>query len=399
MRSEVDAFDILEALQTQATLNLFPTENRMSSRALQALSSDAVHRYPMSEGPGFFYGNTPALTRVYERCEQLACQFFDARFAFVNFLSGLHTMQSLLVALSRPGDDLLIMNPACGGHYATGSICERLGLRYDYLPFDRRSCLIDLDKLRAQVQKRQPKLIYLDVSTILRLPPIARLREAVGPDPLICLDASHVLGILPASAERTGIAVGGTTCSGSTHKSLPGPQKGLLLTNDEAVAQTLRERIGFTVSSAHANSVGALAITLKELMARRVEYAENIIANARALARALHARGFQVAGEDFGFSETHQVWIEPPGTVSPVEWGKRLLEAGIRVTVVTLPTTGQPGVRLGVQELTRVGMGAAEMELVAGLFARCLTDKQTSASLKPEVAALVRDFPNVQYVE
>jgi glycine/serine hydroxymethyltransferase len=392
------SLDILEALRPKATLNLFPTENRMSPRALQALSSDAVHRYPMSEGPGFFYGNTPALTQVYEECGRLARGFFGARHAFVNFLSGLHTMQSLLSALTAPGDHLLIMDPTCGGHYATSAICERLGLSVDFLPFDRDTCLIDCRLLRRRVEDSAPRLIYLDVSTALRMPRMKELRAAVGPAPYICFDASHLLGLLPAAPEGTGLEAGATTCSGSTHKSFPGPQKGILLTNDEAVATLVGERLGYAVSSAHANSVGALAITFEELMAQRVDYGHQIMANARRLAASLDARGFRVAGREFGYTETHQIWVEPHDGVSPIDWGRRLLSAGVRVTVVTLPTTGHPGLRLGVQELTRVGMGADEMELVADLFARCLLTKEPPDVLERKVAELAQSFRTVHYV-
>lgn len=107
--------DVLDALCPRPSLNMFPTENRMSPRALAALSSDAAHRYPQSEGPDFFFGDVNGLARVYDRCTELAREYFGARHAFVPFLSGLHTMHTVLTALCAPGDRVLIMDPTRAG--------------------------------------------------------------------------------------------------------------------------------------------------------------------------------------------------------------------------------------------------------------------------------------------
>lgn len=392
------AFGLLESLQATPSLNLFPTENRMSPRALRALSSDAVHRYPTAEGPDFFYGDTLGLADMYEECARLAREFFGARFAFINLLSGLHAMHAVVSALCDANDRVLIMNPDCGGHYATGPICASYGLHYEYLPFDRRSCLIDVDALATTARATHPSFVYLDVSTLVRFPRMREIRSAVGEDATICLDASHILGLLASATEGTGLNAGGSTCSGSTHKTFPGPQKGLFLTNDSRIAERFQARLSFVVSSSHANSVGALAITLDELMPHRVAYGRAVRENARALARALAVRGFDVPGEAFGYTETHQVWIVPPSGVSAIEWGKCLLASSIRSTVVRLPVNGQPGLRFGVQELTRMGMGEPEMEQVAEIVARALLRRDSAARVASAVAELSETFTTPQFI-
>ena len=388
---------ILSALADPGTLNLFPTENRMSPDALRALSMDAVHRYPASQGPGYFYGNVPSLNTVYSGCEELCKRYFGARHAFINCLSGLHAMQTVLMALTNVGDRVMIMDPTCGGHYATEQICRRFGLDPYFLPFDRAKSLLDLDRVRLLTQQIRPKLVYLDTSILVRFPRLADLRGALGKEPLLSFDASQVLGLLPASPYGTGLDTGVTTCSGSTHKTFPGPQKAIIMTNDKEIAETVAGRLSYTVSSSHSNSVGALAITFGELMEHRTVYAQSVVRNSVALATSLYDLGFKVPGESFNFSETHQVWIEADDNVDAVDWGQRLLDAKIRVTVVTLPATGRPGIRLGTQELTRLGMGADEMAEVARLFHACLKTTTKPETVYREVTNLTNMFQTVNY--
>ena len=390
--------DVISLLEASPGLSLFPTENRMSPAAMKAIGAAAYGRYPGAEGPGFFYGDTIGLDQLYEHCAELACAYFGAKTAFVNFLSGLHAAKSVLSAMARDGDTVLIMDPSCGGHYATQAICERLGLGTSFIPFNRERCEIDIEALAQECKRTQASLVYFDVSTLLKLPTMDAVRQAVPDNARVCLDASQILGLIPAFPHLIGLETGITSISGSTHKTFPGPQKGLFISNDEEAVSAMGDRMPFEVSSAHANNVGALAITFSELQPDRVSYARDIVANARALASALSDKGFRVSGAGFGFSETHQVWIEPPEGQDPIAWGQALCRAGIRSTVVCLPSSGDPGLRLGVQELTRLGMGDAQMQQIAALFARCLLAKTDPAQLRNEVYNIAGGFECVQYV-
>ncbi|WP_103501525.1 MULTISPECIES: serine hydroxymethyltransferase [Streptomyces] len=390
--------DVLAALRRRPSLNLFPIENRLSPRAREALASDAGNRYPYVEGPVTHYGDVMGLSEVYDYCVDLTRRFYGARFGCVHFLSGLHTMYTVITALARPGSRVMVLDPEDGGHYATVTICEGLGYSVSRLPFDRQRLLIDYDALAVRMRERPVDLVYLDASSMLRFPDARLLRQA-APDALLCLDASHLLGLLPA-APRTLVFGGGfDTISGSTHKTLPGPQKGLLVTDNEALARRVRERVPFTASSSHAASVGALAITLEELMPCRVAHAEQIIANARELASQLAQRGFGVAGEGFGWTETHQVWVHIPEEAGPHGWGRLLTRADIRSTTVPLPSSaGLPALRLGTQELTRCGMKEDTMAEVAGLLARVLLRGEAPEAVVADVRALAERFPGVAYV-
>lgn len=389
---------LLDQLATRPSLNLFPTENRLSPRALAALASDAVNRYPTSEGDDYFYGDVMGLRAVYTVCEDLARQYFGARHALVPFLSGLHTMHSVLTALCAPGDHLLIMDPGCGGHFATAPICAGYGFDHGFLPFDRASCRIDTAALADLATRRPLDLIYLDLSTAVRMPDVRALRAA-APGVRICLDASHLLGLLPAAPQTLVLDGVLDTISGSTHKTFPGPQKGLLVTDDDAVAERVGARAAVTVSSGHSASTAALAITLEELLPDRVAYAEQVIHNARRLAVHLVERGFDVPGAAFGHTETHQIWVQPPPDAPPKGWGKRLAACGIRSTTVSLPSSGRSGLRLGVQELTRMGMRDDAMAEVAGILVAALVEEDAPDDVAARVARLVGDHGQVRWAD
>ncbi|MET8451524.1 serine hydroxymethyltransferase [Streptomyces sp. NPDC005209] len=390
--------DVLATLRRKDSLNLFPIENRLSPRAAAALASDAVNRYPYSETPVAVYGDVTGLNDVYDYCVDLTKEFYGARHAFVQFLSGLHTMHTVLTALTPPGGRVMVLAPEDGGHYATVTICEGFGHQVDFVPFDRQRLEIDHAALAARVAKQPVDVIYLDASTALRFPD-ARALRAAAPDATICLDASHLLGLLPAAPDTLVLDGGFDSISGSTHKTLPGPQKGLLVTNSDALAEKVGARIPFTASSSHSASVGSLAITLEELLPHRVEYARQIIANARRLAHELVERGFDVAGAHFGYTDTHQVWVHLPEDSTPHAWGRLLTSSDIRTTTVVLPSNARSGLRLGTQELTRWGMKEDDMTAVAELLARLLLRGEDSAKVAADVADLARAFPGVAYAE
>ncbi|MER5940009.1 serine hydroxymethyltransferase [Streptomyces sp. NPDC001928] len=390
--------DVLEVLRRQPSLNLFPIENRLSPRAREALSSDANNRYPYVEGPVSHYGDVMGLDKVYDYCVELAKEFYGARYGCVHFLSGLHTMYTAITALVPPRSRVMVLHPEDGGHYATITVCEGLGHSISRLPFDRKNLLIDYDKLAAELEENPVDAIYLDASSMLRLPDARLLRQA-APDVLMCLDASHLLGLLPAAPQTLVLDGGFDTISGSTHKTLPGPQKGLLVTNDETLAQKVMERVPFTASSSHAGSVGALAVTLEELLPCRVEHAEQIVSNAQELAAQLAGRGFSVAGEEFGWTQTHQVWAYIPEEQGPHGWGRLLTEANIRSTTVPLPSSdGLPALRLGTQELTRSGMKEADMAEVAEILERILLRGEAPERVAGQVRDLALRFPGVAYI-
>ena len=266
----------------------------------------------------------------------------------------------------------------------------------EFLPYDRVHATIDLDVLAERATRFQPHFVYIDLSTSLTLPDVAGVRRAIGADPLLCFDASHVLGLLPGCYDLAKFWHHVDVCTASTHKTFPGPQKAVVLADRTEPAGLIGGRLAFRVSSGHSNSVAALGVTLAELAPAKRAYARSVVVNARALASALADRGLDVPGKDFGYTQTHQVWAAPPFGVDPLDWGDRLLKAGIRATVVNLPTHARPGLRIGAQELTRIGMRPHHMDAVAELLATVLDSASDPAALRERTAALAAAFPEAQ---
>lgn len=378
------------------TLNLYPIENRLSDGARSLLGSDLVSRYPKMSGPGYLYGDPSNVGDLYEECAALAREYFQVDHALVHFLSGLHAMQSMISTLSEPGERIVSLGPDAGGHYATEQICRDFGHDVGLLPFDSVDLRLDMDRL-AELHRASPsRFYYVDLSTALRVPDMEQMRNAVGSDALICFDASHILGLLPVVYDLPDLWRHISLCTASTHKTFPGPQKAVMLSSDEEVAADMSEHLKFRVSSAHTNSVGALAVTFSELMDSRQAYARAVIANARRLAELLSDRGLRVVGEHFGFTETHQIWVLPPDdTQDPVDWGAQLQSCGVRASVVHLPAQGTSGLRLGTQEITRMGMDLDAMTEVADLTARALGGGDPEI-IRKEVEALTARYVTVQ---
>lgn len=389
---------ILTTLEGPCSLNLFPTENRMSPNALQAMASDAGRRYEFSETDDSFYGDTGNLGDVIKQCEEATKQFFSAKYAFVEGLSGLNTMHWVLTSFAKRDSVVAIMDPSCGGHYATERICKDFEHSSFFIPYDRIICDIDYEALADISALKQPDVVYLDISTLINLPSISKIRMAVGEKSIICFDASQVLALVPNNLDKIGLNSGLDVLNGSTHKTIPGPQKGIVLTNSTLTAEKIADRLPFVVSNMHVNATGALAITLIEMMRSRVSYGESIKQNARSLAQALKRQGLNVPGESFGFTETQQVWIEAPSAADAIALGHSLRAGNIRSTVVPLPSNGKPGLRLGVQEITRVGMKTDEMVEVASILIDNINRKDDGKRTRDRVEILTNPFKNVSFI-
>jgi glycine hydroxymethyltransferase len=217
------------------------------------------------------------------------------------------------------------------------------------------------------------------------------LREVVGPGAVIHYDASHTLGLIAGGAWQNPLAQGADSLGGSTHKTYPGPHKGLLATNDSGIAARLDEHASHFVSHHHPADVLALAVAAAEMDERGPAYAAATVANARRLGTALAERGFTVCGEKNGFTDCHQLWIDIAPLMDAEEASRRLFEAGIVVNAIPLPhITADAGLRLGVQEVSWAGMGAPDIDEVAEIFTAVLREGQDPAALAARTRALAR---------
>ena len=375
-------------------VGLVPTENRMSPMARRAQDADLAHRY-LFQNPQWRYVGGKHLAEVEGAAQTLARDVFGAAHVNVRPLSGENCTNVVIHALVEPGDAFYHLRMEDGGHFAAASVADRITDRRRYLPYDAERAVLDLEGCARAFAETPPDVIYLDASMVLFAHPLRELRALAGPDAIIVYDASQVLGLLAGGAFQDPLREGADVLSGSTHKSLPGPQKGLIATN----RADLMARVDATifpghVSNFHLHHVASLAVTLAEAQAFGAAYAHQTIANARAFGRALRAQGLAVQG-GAAITDSHQVWLDVRGHGGADAAVERLHAANLIANVNLIPSLGAKGLRLGTPEVTRLGMVEADMERLAGFVHRALT--ADPAGLRAEVAAFARRFATVRY--
>jgi glycine hydroxymethyltransferase len=376
-------------------LHLVPSENSMRLAARVPYLTDALFRYCFAtEGENAAWpGNTMLAEIEAAACASLRA-VYGAEFVNIKPISGLNCMAVALSALTAPGSAVFSISQEDGGHAATQFMAERLGLRHLALPYDRVRYRVDADRL-ADLCYRMPgsKLIYLDQFMCLFPHDLAALRAAAGPDTTIHYDGSHVMGLIAGGQFQDPLVEGADSLGGSTHKSFPGPHKGVLLTNSNTIAKSLDEHAGHWVSHHHPADVAALAIAAAQMARAARSYAARTVANARHLGQRLAERGFKVCAADQGFTRSHQLWIDLNGAMPPDQASYALLAAGIVVNAIDIPyLPGGLGLRLGVQEASWLGMGTEDMDEVAAVFDRVLLRREDSARVRPQVDILLHRY-------
>jgi glycine hydroxymethyltransferase len=239
--------------------------------------------------------------------------------------------------------------------------------------------------------------------------PIKELAEAahdVGA--YLVYDAAHVLGLIGGKQFQDPLREGADVMCGSTHKTLPGPQGGMILSDhkgDTPEDKSFLRKLGFAVfpgvtSSYHLHHVASKAIAYAEHLEFGEKYAKQTIRNAQQLAQALHERGFKVFGEKLGFTKSHQILLEI-GPRKGKEASQILEQAGIITNMNTIPGDEDPlnpsGLRLGTPELTRIGMKDEEMKDIAEFYKRILLDKEKPTKVQKDIKEFRKNFQEIHY--
>jgi len=386
---------------------LIASENLLSPYAKELLISDFHSRY--AEGlPGErYYEGNEQVDEVENLCLELARRLFRCSFADVRPTSGTVANLAVLKALTETGDLVGTSRLADGAHISSaafGAFGLR-GVKPVYYAWDPERMTIDVPRTREILRAVRPKTCLFGLSLFLFPMPIDELRptlEEIGARGWY--DAAHVLGLIAGGEFQDPLREGCVVMSASTHKTLPGPQHGILL--GEFADPELKKRLeggafpGVT-SNHHLNAMAALTVSLAEHLEFGREYAHRTVANARALAQALHDKGFDVLAEKLGFTRSHTiaVRVEKEGGGEPV--AKRLSAAGIIANKNLLPGDRSPkfpgGVRLGTPEVTRLGMGEREMVRIAELFDELLHQNRPPEEVARGAAELKRGFTTLRY--
>jgi len=369
-------------------LNLIPSENVMSPAVRGLLSSELVHRYTARDR---FYMGTRFMDEVERYGEELAKEVFRAETADLRPLSG-HVADMIFVAcFSKQGDVLMCVSPEDGGYPGLwhDGLAGLFGLRAVPLPFLKDDMNIDVRKAEEIIRRVKPKLVIFGASLITFPHPVkelASIAHEVGA--CVGFDGSHVLGLIAGKHFQDPLREGVHVLLGSTHKSFFGPQGGIILADKEHGEAMKAKIYPRFVDNAHWNRIAALTLALAEMKEFGREYAEQVIRNAKVLAKSLHDYGFPVKCSHMGFTQSHQVILDFGGYERGREIAEKLQRANIIVDCV---------VRLGTCEVTRRGMKEAEMAKIAELIKRTVLDGENPEIIKREVAKLCSEFQEVEY--
>ena len=390
-------------------LGMIASENIISPMVQKIVASDLHGRY--AEGlPG---------KRYYQGCDDfdtieslgisLAKQVFGAEFANIQSTSGTVSNIAALKALAKPGDKITAVSTADGGHISHARM-GAVGLRdldLSTYPWDIDRMEPDIDGACKLIREISPKVCLIGQSVFLFPTPLKEIAAAaheVGAS--VMYDGAHVLGLIAGGQFQDPLREGADIMTGSSHKTFPGPQGGFLLSSseDEKVQKKLNNAIFPGVcSSYHLHHVAGKVVALAEFEEYGEAYAKDIVQNSRALAESLAAEGFDVLAESRNYTASHQV-LTRHGDIDSgagAKAAKTLEDVGIITNMNMLPGDTKAltpsGLRLGVQELTRVGMGKNEMAEVAKLFARALIDNEDLNRVKHDVTTLKSNFQTIRY--
>ncbi len=390
-------------------LPMIASENIVSPRVAEMLVTDLHGRY--AEGlPGKrYYQGCSAFDEIEALGMKLAQEVFRCRFANIQSTSGTNSNLAVLKALTKPGDPITAVSTADGGHIShapMGAVGMR-GLELHTYPWDTEQMAPDVDASAKLIRQVKPKLALFGQSMFLFPTPLRELAEVaheVGAT--VMYDGAHVLGLIGGGEFQDPLREGADVLTGSSHKTFPGPQGGFVFsdTADEKLQRRLHAGVfPGVVSSYHLHHVAGKVVALAEFQAYGAAYARDTVRNAQTLGAALAERGFDVLGASRGFTRSHQVVTRHGATDSGAgrDAAVTLEKAGIISNMNMLPGDTKPltpsGLRLGVQELTRVGMGQAEMAEVATFFHRALVKKEEPAKVARDVKAFKARFQAVKY--
>ncbi len=388
------------------TLNLSAAENIASPLVKKMLASDLTQRYADYQGrdpQARKYQGTRYIQQVEALTTQILQEVFHAQYVEVRGISGHITDIAVMLGLARPGSTICEVASEPGGHGDGRKLCENplIDARIAYLPFDPVEYTLDLPKTIELMRNQRPNLVKLGSSCFLFPHPVREIRaeaDRLG-DIYVAYDASHVFGLVASGLFQDPLAEGAHVVMGSAHKTLPGPQGGIILSNDAAVAEKVSAAIyPILVSNHHLSRMPALSMALLETLAFGREYAQQIVANARKLGEEIHSRGVPVVAAHKGFTQSHTILLQTGQFGDNKEIANRLDEANIIVNACRLPAElGGQGLRIGLQEITHLGAKETDMPAIADFIVKVVRNEAEAPLIARQVAEYRQGFQEVIY--
>jgi glycine hydroxymethyltransferase len=385
------------------SINLIASENITSTSVREALASDLSHRYAEGLSGCRLYEGCKYVDQIEDITVELSKRIFKAEHANVQPISGVVANMASFFALANHGDPMMALEVPVGGHisHANVSAAGIRGLKVSPHPFDETRMNIDADAMKKDIIEKKPKIVLLGGSLFLFPHPVEDAKEAadeVGAK--VMYDGAHVLGLIAGGCFQDPLKEGADLLVGSTHKTFPGPQGGIILCKDDISKKIDDAVFPGVVSNHHLHHVAALGIATSEMLEFGSAYAKQIIKNAQALGQELYELGFNVLCEDQGFTKSHQIAIDVSNIGRAAKLAKDFESNNIILNKNLFPwddvnrSDDPSGIRIGTQEITRRGLKESHMAEIAAYIKRVAVDGE---NIKDEVSEFIKQHNKVYY--
>src|SRR6478672_71379 len=399
--------DIAEAIRDERQrqndgLELIASENFVSRAVLEAAGSVLTNKYAEGYPGKRYYGGCEVVDVAERAAISRALSLFKADHANVQPHSGAQANMAVYLTLLKPGDTVLGMNLAHGGHLTHGHPLNFSGKLYTIVPYGVRQSdeRIDYDEIDRLADQHKPKMIIVGASAYPRVIDFARIRAAadrVGA--AVMTDMAHIAGLVAGGVHPSPVPHADFVTT-TTHKTLRGPRAGMVLCREPYAKDLDRTVFPGVQGGPLMHIIAAKAVCFKEAQSPEfAAYQKQLVKNAARLAAAMTTNGFRIVS---GGTDNHIVLVDVfskgiTGKVAEAALGR----AGITVNKNAIPFDQNPpmvasGIRLGTPAVTTRGMGEAEMDLIADYITRALASPEDSgvlAGVKAEVEGLCRKFP------
>ena len=391
----------LELARQQGNIELIASENIVTPAVMAAAGSHLTNKYAEGYSGKRYYGGCEHVDIVENLAIERACALFGAKYANVQAHSGANANLATFVALLQPGDTVLSMSLAHGGHLSHGSPVNISGKYFNIVPYEveKETSMIDYDKVAQLAKECKPKLILAGASAYPRALDFKKFREiADSVGAYLMVDMAHIAGLVAAGCHANPVPYADVVTT-TTHKTLRGPRGGLILTNNEELALKINTAIfPGTQGGPLMHIIAAKAVALKEAMSEEFkEYQRQIVKNAQVLAKALLEKGIDLVS---GGTDNHLMLIDLTAKgMTGKELEALLDKAHITANKNAIPfDTQKPfvtsGVRIGTPAVTSRGMKEEDMLVIADCIADLVDNKEEAVERCSEkVAALCKKYP------
>jgi len=394
---------IQHEVERQSTgIELIPSENFVSEAVLEAMGSVMANKYAEGYGEKRYYGGCEYVNQAEQIAIHRANELFGAEHANVQPHSGAQANMAVYLATLKPGDTVLGMSLAHGGHLTHGHPLNFSGLTYKFVAYgvSKETETIDYEELARLAEEHRPKMVVVGASAYSRTIDFQRMGEiARSVGAMLFVDMAHIAGLIAAGIHPNPVPHADIVTT-TTHKTLRGPRGGMILCREKYAKDIDRALFPGVQGGPLMHIIAAKAVCFKEALEPSFrEYQKQVVANAKTLAASVSKHGYRIVS---GGTDNHLFLVEihPHGLVGSVAQPS-FDRAGITINKNSIPFDPLPpmkagGIRVGTPAVTTRGMKEPEMEIIGGWIAEMLKnlgDAATEQRIRSQVEALAAKFP------